>query len=236
MIFRICVTLCTWIKTLLLWILHNIWCFNKKTWKIFQKPGIEICECKRGGNNNKVTWNKQSCTCGSWPFKNFCTYTFVCSLQNWCLNTFQKILLINISRYLPSFSQPFWSMNNMQMNHDTLGFFCKKISFGMFYVAATSNGRGGKPLWRGVSKNPFHIHSTVSSLLTILESMGKAVDQLPLLSTQASLILYWSVPVSPSCQGYLGHMCCIPWAFGSVFVGATLFREKNYPLSARPLT
>lgn len=103
----------------------------------------------------------------------------------------------------------------------TLWFLVKKISFGMFYIAATTNCRGGKPLWRWVSKNLFHIHPIVSSpLITCMgKSMRKAVDQLPLLSTQISLILYWK----GSCQSLIpwGHGPHVlhTWAFGSMLIG-----------------
>lgn len=177
-----------------------------------------IYECKSGTNNNKVTWNKLFCTCGSWPFQNFCTYAWpvVCSR---CLNTAST----REARYLPSFSQPFWSMNNMQMNHHTL-FFSKKISFGMFYIEATTNCRDGKPLWRWISKILFHTHPTVSSLLTTLESRGKAVHQLPLLSTQVGLISYWK----GFCQSLLPWIHVLhTWYFGQCLLGLYCLKRNT---------
>lgn len=126
--------------------------FINKAWKCMNVKVVEII----------TRWHETNCSAhiGLYLLKiSAHILMVVCSLQYWCPNTFQKTLLINFSRYLPSFSQPFWSMNNMQTNPHTL-VFSKKISFGVFYLPVTTNCRGRKPLWRWVSKNLFHTHPT----------------------------------------------------------------------------
>lgn len=48
------------------------------------------------------------------------TYTLWSSLQDWGLSAFCKLIFGNFPKYLPSFSQSFWSVNDMQVRCHTL--------------------------------------------------------------------------------------------------------------------